>query len=324
MGIPGELMVAVEAAEVEAKQHLAGPVTALLRKALQLLEPGAFDVLADQHPLAREAAEHLGNHDERMATEDPGERALVLGLELVVELLLDPVPDLRADRLRVQPGRDPLREPQDQPEILHVGANGRGHARILDLDRDPTPVREPRAIHLADRGGGDRFLVELVEHVLDAFLELLLDHLAHVLEGDRRRGITQRCELALKLGPVLLGHEADVDERHHLSELHCRALHLSERLDDLLRRFDVTPLEGGLAPRLGARYVGRVRPRLTDRLSCCEPSDPGGTPHAGGGDLVCHRSSDASRRAPQRCTRDPGTMSSEPSGHRTHALCPPS
>ena len=140
----------------------------------------------------RQRRDHVGDDDERVAAEDPRQRALVLGLELVVELLLDPGADLLADRLGVHPGGDPLDQPQDQAQVLHVGADRRGDARVLDLDRHLPAVEQGRAVDLADRGRRDRLLVEVLEHVGQALVELLLDHLAHVLEGDRRGGVAQR------------------------------------------------------------------------------------------------------------------------------------
>ena len=98
--IARELVVAVEAAEEEAEDDLAEAVALGLRALLELLEADAADVLADEHALARQRADHLGHDDERVPGEDPRERALVLGLELVVELLLDPLADLPRDRLR--------------------------------------------------------------------------------------------------------------------------------------------------------------------------------------------------------------------------------
>ena len=68
--------------------------------------------------------------------------------------------DLLGGRLDVEPGRDLLHQPQDHPEVLHVGPDGLGDARVLHLDRDLAAVVQPRAVDLADRGGGDRLLVE--------------------------------------------------------------------------------------------------------------------------------------------------------------------
>ena len=252
------------------------------------------------------------------------------------------------------PGRDPLRQPQDQPEVLQVRPHRRGDARILDLDRDLPAVGQPRPVDLADRGRGDRLLVELVEHVLQRLAELVLDHLSHLLERDRRGGVAERGELTLELLAVLLGDEPDVEEGHHLPDLHRRALHRPECGHDLLRGLDVAPFERSVAPLLGPGEVGCVGARLPDRLTCREPPDPSGTPHARGGDLVLRHcakevywallagpNARSARVSPGQAglvpagslasaafatssTRDPGTMSSEPSGQRTHALWPPS
>ena len=231
---------------------------------------------------------------------------------------------------RGSPGRSPwdpcrgdaLGQAQDQPQVLHVGAHGGGHAGVLDLDRDLAPVGQRGAVDLADRRRRDRLLVELVEDLLQRLAELVLDHLAHLLEGDRGCGVAQRGQLVLELLPVLLGDHADVEERHHLADLHRRALHRPERGDDLLGRFDVTALEGGVAAVLGARDVGRPGARLTDRLSGRKPPDLGGSPHARGGDLVSRHC--WGFYAASCSTREPGTMSSDPSGQRIQALCPPS
>ena len=62
-----------------------------------------------------------------------------------------------------------------------------GDAGILDLDGDLAAVVQARAVDLADRGGGDRLLVELLEDLAQRRLELGLDHLAHVGEAHLRR-----------------------------------------------------------------------------------------------------------------------------------------
>ena len=74
MRVAGELVVAVQAAEVEAEEDLADAVAVRLRVALQLLEAGALDELGDQHALARERGDDVGHDDERVAAEDPRER----------------------------------------------------------------------------------------------------------------------------------------------------------------------------------------------------------------------------------------------------------
>ena len=136
------------------------------------------------------------------------------------------------------------------------------HARVLHLHRHLAAVVQLRAVDLADRGGGDRLLVELGERLLQRLAHLLLDHLAHVLEGHLRRGVAQLGELLLELLAVVLGHQADVEEREHLAELHRGALHRAEHLHDLLGGLDVALLErrGATPPRSAPRSPSSSRP----------------------------------------------------------------
>ena len=69
---------------------------------------------------------------------------------------------------------------------------------------------------------------------------------------------------------MLLGDQADVEERHHLAELHRRALHRAQRGDDLLGRLEVALLE-----RLGA-LVGRAT-----FAACVPPGARPGRPRVG-------------------------------------------
>src|SRR5262249_9644038 len=101
-----------------------------------------------------------------------------------------------------------------------------------------------------------------------------------------RRRVAELGELGLELLAILGRDEADVEERHHLAELHRRALHGPERRDDLL---------GGLHLALGQRLVGavlvagqirRARAELTRGLLGGEPPDGGGAPQTGGRDRL--------------------------------------
>ena len=111
-----------------------------------------------------------------MAAEDPRHRALVGGLELVVELLVDAQPDLLRDPLDVEAGRHPREQAHDHAEVLEVGADGAGDARVLHLDGDLAAVGERRAVDLADRRRRDRLGVELREDLVEGIVELGLDH----------------------------------------------------------------------------------------------------------------------------------------------------
>ena len=72
---------------------------------------------------------------------------------------------------------------------------------------------------------------------------------------------------------MLLGHEPDVEEAHHLPELHRRALHRPQRGDDLLGGLQVAALERLVAALLGAGEVGRARAELTRRLAGRQAGD---------------------------------------------------
>ena len=63
-----------------------------------------------------------------MAAAQPLDPPLVLRLELVVELLDDPLAQLRGERLRIKAGREPLNQRQQQHRVAQIG-----------LDRPATP-----------------------------------------------------------------------------------------------------------------------------------------------------------------------------------------
>ena len=97
--------------------------------------------------------------------------------------------------------------------------------------------------------------------------QVVLDHLAHLLEGDRRRGVAQLRQLVLELLAMLLRHEPDVDEAHHLPELHRGALHRPERRDDLLGGLQLAAAHRLLGGPLAARRIRGAGPELLDGLA---------------------------------------------------------
>ena len=111
MRVAGELAVAVHAAEVEAEDDLAEAIAGGLVGLLERVEAGAFHELAHEHLLGGQLGDDARHDDERVTSEDAVERPLVLGLELVVELVVDPQTDLLGGVLDVQAGSDPLHQP---------------------------------------------------------------------------------------------------------------------------------------------------------------------------------------------------------------------
>ena len=152
------------------------------------------------------------------------------------------------------PGAIRFGHAHDQPQVLEVGAHRLGHARVLHLDGHLAPVVQAGAVDLADRGGRHGLLVELGEHVVEPLAQAVLDHLAHALERHARGGVAQLGQLGLD-ALLELGREgAGVDERGHLADLHRRALHLAEHLEDLLGRLHLAARRGVAAP-----FLDRVR-----------------------------------------------------------------
>ena len=171
--------------------------------------------------------------------------------------------------------------------------------RVLHLDGHLAAVLGERgAVDLADRRRRDRLLVEALEELVDRIFEVLLDHPAHLLEGHGRGRVAELGELALELLAVLLGHEPDVQERHHLAELHRGALHRPEHRHDLLGRLQLTArhrLFGGL---LVAREVGRAGAELLDGLARRQRGHGRRAPRARARDLLV-----LARHSPAHATR---------------------
>ena len=234
----------------------------------------------------REARDHVGNEHERVASPGPREAAVGLGLELVVELADEALADLGGHRLRVHGGSKELGGPHDQAHVLKVGAHRLGDARVLDLDRHTAPIVQARAIHLADRSGRESGLVELREDILERLVQLALDHLAHVLEGDPRRRVAQLRKLGLEPGMELGRQCPRVDERRDLADLHGGALHGPEHVQDVLGRLQLAAFRRGPAPLLGARQVGGLGRVHPGALRAHQASELGGAPQARGRDAL--------------------------------------
>src|SRR5919197_2208376 len=137
--------------------------------------------------------------DERMPAHEPRDAALVWGLELVVELLADPLAHLRRQRLGVQPRGQPLDERYQQHRVAQVGLDRLRDPGVLDLDGDLLAVDGGCAMDLADRGRGEGTLVEVREHVAQWRAELLAQELLQAGERHGRDPVAQRRELAPQL-----------------------------------------------------------------------------------------------------------------------------
>ena len=105
--------------------------------------------------------------------------------------------------------------------------------------------------------------------------QLLAQQLLDLLEGQRRDVVAQLRQRLLEVLALVLGQRGEVDRREHLPDLHRRAAHLAELLDELARERG-----GALARRrLGAlgraHDVRRARPGPARGLPGDEPAEPG-------------------------------------------------
>ena len=129
------------------------------------------------------AAITSGNMEVGVVVEFQGERVLGLGLAQVVELFGDPIAQLGQHRLDVETGKqraEQLAQPGQLGEVAEQGLTG---SRVLDLDRDLPAVMPDGLVHLADRGGRGRLVVERQEVVAPVVAELLASTLCTVAAG---------------------------------------------------------------------------------------------------------------------------------------------
>ena len=152
-------------------------------------------------------------------------------LELVVELLPDEARELVDERVRVDEVERPdalLDHARGLVEQRQVGFDLTRRVRALHLDDDLVAVRERRAVHLTDRGGGNRLLVEADERLLDRQAELFLDHDPNLREGERADVVLEAAQLGDDVRRDDIGTRgeqlAELDERRpelveHLAEV---------------------------------------------------------------------------------------------------------
>ena len=135
-----------------------------------------------------------------------------------------------------------------RPRFCRSARTACGHARVLDLHRHVAAVLQPRAVDLPDRRGSHGLLVELVEHVAEPLAQVVLDHLRACGSNDTRGAESRSsASFAWMRSWNSGGKRARVDERGHLADLHRRALHLAEHVEDLLRRLHLAARRGGVA-----------------------------------------------------------------------------
>ena len=224
-----------------------------------------------------------------MAAQQPLDAALVLGLELVVELLADPLAQLGGERLRVQTRREPLDERQQHRRVAQVRLDRLGDPRVLDLHGDLVAIERRGAVDLTDRGGGERTLFEVGETRARAAAELLAHQLLE--PGERTGGTSSRSAASLRCSSsrCVLGKAVELDHREHLTDLHRRAAHPAELVDELPDQ------------RRGALFLGRRRP--------LGRADPVGGSHPGPAQALPRHQPADPRRPGESAFRQPSRLS---------------
>ena len=144
----------------------------------------------------------------------------------------------------------------------------RGAFGPLHLHRDAAAVREHGAVHLADRCGGHRLLLELDEEPRDRLVQVLEDDPLDVRVRERRDVVLEAAELGDDLG------RDDVrPRREELPELHERRPELVEHLAQVTpaaRPRSPTPARAALRARTRSR--GAPRPGRSRPGGRCSPS----------------------------------------------------
>ncbi len=163
------------------------------------------------------------------------------------------------DRLGLDAGEHHADDLHEQAGVGEVGLDRFVDARVLHLHRDGPSVLRDRAMHLADRRRRERDRIPRRRRVRRGDRRALPSTTCAASSGaiDGAFGLELRELLAHRLGQAL------VEVARHLADLHQRALHVAERVGDLLRRPQLV-LGVELLPPIGGREhspgaVQRVR-----------------------------------------------------------------
>ncbi len=215
------------------------------------------------------------HEDERVPAHQAPDAALVLGLELVVELLGDPLAHLGASAFASSPGASRLTSGSSSVALRRSVSTASATPGYWIFTATSSPSTRGGAVNLADRGRGERLLVEVAEHPAQRAAELLAHHLLEVGEAHRRDVVAERGEAALQLVPLVLREAVELDHRDHLADLHRRAAHLPELVDELLHQRG-RPLAFRRRRALGRPDpVGGAHPRPAQALAGHQAADAG-------------------------------------------------
>ena len=268
---------------------------------------GAVHPLGEQHLAG--GHHDLGHVDVRVAGVRGRKRALRAGLQGVVELLRDPVPQLVEQRLDIQPRHQQAEQPPGPAELGEVADQRASGTGVLDLHRDRPAVVPDRPVDLPDgrRGRGD--VVEGNKAVPPGVAQLPGQDLVHGPGGQRGRGLLQPGQR----GPVRPGElrrQRRLEDRQRLAQLHGAALELTQDPEDLVGGAPLDLLGHELGgPAADPFPDPQCRPaRQADR----QPGQLGGPGHRVARHIV-HVEHCPARRAARRTSARRGPPRSPPS-----------
>ena len=189
----------------------------------------------------------MRNHNLAIRAEPPAELDNVARLVHVVEFLAQSLLEFLVHRARVDllahhVMAERLQRPQQQLEILQILLDGILDARILNLHRDIDAVARDRTMHLAERRGGKRGLIEAPEDCLGPLANLLANLFRNSRVAHRRHARLRRAQHVERLA-----RQQVLANREHLDELHERAAKLLGAFDDSLRVADMSLEQFALA-----------------------------------------------------------------------------
>jgi hypothetical protein len=172
-----------------------------------------------------------------------------------------------------------LQEASDHHEDVEVSLQPGPDPGPLDLHHDVVAVAGAGGVHLGDRGGGQRLVVEPLEKLLRRGTELLEDDLPGGGGGDGRDAIEEAAQLVGEGGREQ--PRAGGDE---LGELHVGRTQVAERVACLARGKE-SPLRRPALARKADRVPGQhaCGPRRPAHVPRPEPADLVGLEAFGGG-----------------------------------------
>jgi len=187
-----------------------------------------------QHPARRQVVVDGGHPQRGLVGHQRAVATQARGLGEVVGLLAELALRLGDQARDVELHRQQARQAQQRRHVVDVRVDAAGDAGVLDLEREPAPVRGDRRVHLPDRGCRQRLPVEGREARLPAAPVRAAERAAHLRGGHR---VGRRAQHGQRLGQ-LRRQQLRVLEREQLAELHGGAAQLREPPRE--------PLRGGL------------------------------------------------------------------------------